>query len=173
MPGRVFTNQAQKVLDDARDRARYNHNAESVQVPHFLWDLTHANDSVAVRVMCGLGCNLVSIRKNLGQLMETRDGVSPRGRLPVSGLLDEIIQLAAREARASGCNEIDTHHLLIALVVLKGTDPIVSDVLSRYDNLAPENVRTEIKKVLAQTSTALPSQTKREKPKKQKKKTVS
>lgn len=150
----VFTSQARKTLDDAAFRARYNYRAKSVQLPHFLWELTHCKGSVSVQVLENLGCNLVQIRKNLGQLIEEEEEHTPLpGTLRLSGLLLTVIDVAATEACPAhpGRVPVDNHHMLVGLIELMNTNSIILSVLDRYD-LTVDIVRAEIAKVLAKQS---------------------
>ena len=115
-----LTEQAQAALADAKrlaKRLRDNY----IGTEHLLVALVRQEDSLAAKVLQGLGVS----EKNLIDLIE--ELISPEGGIAVAEWdgntpkLDQMLAQAEQEAIACGMDEIGTEHLLLAMVRMQDT----------------------------------------------------
>ena len=115
-----LTEQAQAALADAKrlaKRLRDNY----IGTEHLLVALVRQEDSLAAKVLQGLGVS----EKNLIDLIE--ELISPEGGIAVAEWdgntpkLDQMLAQAEQEAIACGMDEIGTEHLLLAVVRMQDT----------------------------------------------------
>ncbi|MES0278540.1 MAG: ATP-dependent Clp protease ATP-binding subunit, partial [Dehalococcoidales bacterium] len=123
-----------------------NHNY--IGTEHVLLGLAREDEGVAARVLVSLGVNLTKVRSAV-------EFIIGRGEKPASretGLTTrakKVIELAIDEARSLGHNYIGTEHLLLGL--LREGEGVAAGVLDSF-GLTAERVRTEVTKLLSQTT---------------------
>ncbi len=142
-----FSERARRVLTFAQEEAQ-NLNHNYIGTEHVLLGLAREDEGVAARVLVSLGVNLTKVRSAL-------EFIIGRGEKPASretGLTTrakKVIELAIDEARSLGHNYIGTEHLLLGL--LREGEGVAAGVLDSF-GLTAERVRTEVTKLLSQTT---------------------
>ena len=115
-----LTEQAQAALADAKRLAK-RLGDNYIGTEHLLDALVRQEDSLAAKVLQGLGVS----EKNLIDLIE--ELISPEGGIAVAEWdgntpkLDQMLAQAEQEAIACGMDEIGTEHLLLAMVRMQDT----------------------------------------------------
>lgn len=115
-----LTEQAQAALADAKRLAK-RLGDNYIGTEHLLVALVRQEDSLAAKVLQGLGVS----EKNLIDLIE--ELISPEGGIAVAEWdgntpkLDQMLAQAEQEAIACGMDEIGTEHLLFAMVRMQDT----------------------------------------------------
>ena len=115
-----LTEQAQAALADAKRLAK-RLGDNYIGTEHLLVALVRQEDSLAAKVLQGLGVS----EKNLIDLIE--ELISPEGGIAVAEWdgntpkLDQMLAQAEQEAIACGMDEIGTEHLLLAMVRMQDT----------------------------------------------------
>ena len=115
-----LTEQAQAALVDAKRLAK-RLGDNYIGTEHLLVALVRQEDSLAAKVLQGLGVS----EKNLIDLIE--ELISPEGGIAVAEWdgntpkLDQMLAQAEQEAIACGMDEIGTEHLLLAMVRMQDT----------------------------------------------------
>ena len=115
-----LTEQAQAALTDAKRLAK-RLGDNYIGTEHLLVALVRQEDSLAAKVLQGLGVS----EKNLIDLIE--ELISPEGGVAVAEWdgntpkLDQMLAQAEQEAIACGMDEIGTEHLLLAMVRMQDT----------------------------------------------------
>ena len=115
-----LTEQAQAALADAKRLAK-RLGDNYIGTEHLLVALVRQEDSLAAKVLQGLGVS----EKNLIDLIE--ELISPEGGIAVAEWdgntpkLDQMLAQAEQEALACGMDEIGTEHLLLAMVRMQDT----------------------------------------------------
>jgi ATP-dependent Clp protease ATP-binding subunit ClpC len=142
-----FSERARRVLTFAQEEAQ-NLNHNYIGTEHVLLGLAREDEGVAARVLVSLGVNLTKVRSAV-------EFIIGRGEKPASretGLTTrakKVIELAIDEARSLGHNYIGTEHLLLGL--LREGEGVAAGVLDSF-GLTAERVRTEVTKLLSQTT---------------------
>ena len=109
-----FSERARRVLTFAQEEAnRFHHNY--IGTEHILLGLTRERESVAVKVLTGLGVDILKIQSSVEFVME-RGGKTPSREIGLTPRAKRVIELAVDEARRLQHNYIGTEHLLLGLL---------------------------------------------------------
>lgn len=135
-----FTNQAKKVLDDAKKVSK-KLKQNYVGTEHVLVGLVRQTQGLAAKILSNAGVTeqgLVGLIEELispgnGVLIAERDGYTPK--------LQRMINQAEQEALLCGMNEVGTEHLLMAM--LKMQDTAGARILTSM-NVEPQKLFPEI-----------------------------
>jgi ATP-dependent Clp protease ATP-binding subunit ClpA len=140
-----FTQRAKRTLSFAQEEAeRLRHTY--IGTEHLLVGLMREEGGVAGRVLRDLGLAQDRVEQFAREM--TRAGQrSLNEQLVLSGGVKKVLELAVDEARRLGHHYIGTEHLLLSLV--RQSEGIAIDVLKQL-NIRPEEVRRQIRRVLAE-----------------------
>lgn len=110
-----FTERARRVMNNAAQEAR-NLNHDYIGTEHILLGLIREKDSVAAKVLEGLGISLEKVRQEVERIIgKGREEVSTE-QLPLTPRAKKILELALAEAQGMGHNYVGTEHILLALI---------------------------------------------------------
>lgn len=111
-----FTERSRRVVFFAQDEARQRRESY-VSTEHLLLGLVRENDSVAARILNGIGIRLEDIRAQVeAQLEPVSEDAKPDDNMQLTPRAKRVIDLAYDEARQLNNNYIGTEHLLLGLI---------------------------------------------------------
>ncbi|KAA3635980.1 MAG: ATP-dependent Clp protease ATP-binding subunit [Calditrichaeota bacterium] len=126
----MFTESARKAIEYARDEAsRLRH--DYIGTEHLLLGLIRLGEGRAVEVILNLGLELTDLRASIEEVVQPSGGTMTMGQLPLTARAKKTLEVSGQEARALKSKDIDTEHILLAL--LKDEEGVASQVLSTYD----------------------------------------
>lgn len=126
----MFTEMARKSIEYARDEAaRLRH--DYIGTEHLLLGLIRLGDGRAIEVMTNLGLELVDLKSSIEEVVQPSGGTMTIGQLPLTARAKKTLEVSGQEARALKSKDIDTEHILLAL--LKDEEGIASQVLSMFE----------------------------------------
>ncbi|MBN1641722.1 MAG: ATP-dependent Clp protease ATP-binding subunit [Anaerolineae bacterium] len=133
-----FTRRARQALTLAQEEAqRLNHSY--IGTEHLLIGLIRVNNSVASKVLQGVGVDLDQVR----ELVEQTASATRGSELPDEKLtprIKRVLELAVSEARKMGHHYIDTAHVLLGLMA---EEDCAAVRILRQLGVSPELVREE------------------------------
>lgn len=139
-----FTERARKVLQLAQEEAQgLGHNY--IGTEHLLLGLVRESDSVAARVLAGLGIELDRVRPAVEAAIG-RGTYEVKGEMGLTPRSKRVIELAVDEARRLNHHYIGTEHILLGLV--REGEGIAAEVLESL-GVSLETVRGKVIEVLA------------------------
>jgi alkylhydroperoxidase/carboxymuconolactone decarboxylase family protein YurZ len=140
-----FTERARRVLSLSQEEAqRLHHNY--IGTEHILLGLARETESVAARVIVGIGVELDQIRTSVEYVIGSGES-GPLREIGLTPRAKKVIELAVDEARAMNHNYIGTEHLLIGLI--REGEGLASNILTNL-GLNLEKVRRETVRILSQ-----------------------
>jgi len=140
-----FTRRARQALRLAQEEAqRMNHSY--IGTEHLLIGLIRVDNSVASKVLQGVGVELTQVRELLQQTSGTTHMPDLRDET-LTPRIKRVLELALNEAKRMGHHYIDTAHVLLGLV--KEEDCAAVRIL-RQLGVSPERVREETTKKIHQ-----------------------
>ncbi len=126
----MFTENARKAIEYARDEAaRLRH--DYIGTEHLLLGLIRLGDGRAVEIIANLGLELSDLRTSIEEVVQPSGGTMTMGQLPLTARAKKTLEVSGQEARALKSKDIDTEHILLAL--LKDEEGVAAQVLSTYD----------------------------------------
>ena len=126
----MFTESARKAIEYARDEAsRLRH--DYIGTEHLLLGLIRLGEGRAVEIILNLGLELTDLRASIEEVVQPSGGTMTMGQLPLTARAKKTLEVSGQEARALKSKDIDTEHILLAL--LKDEEGVASQVLSTYD----------------------------------------
>ncbi len=126
----MFTEAARKAIEYARDEAaRLKH--DYIGTEHLLLGLIRLGEGRAVDVINNLGMELTDLKNSIEEVVQPSGGTMTMGQLPLTARAKKTLEISGQEARALKSKDIDTEHILLAL--LKDEEGVASQVLSTYD----------------------------------------
>ncbi|HEX9916309.1 MAG TPA: ATP-dependent Clp protease ATP-binding subunit, partial [candidate division Zixibacteria bacterium] len=126
----MFTEKARKAIEYARDEAaRLRH--DYIGTEHLLLGLVRLGEGKAIEIMANIGIDLNELRQSIEDVVQPSGGTMTMGQLPLTARAKKTLEISGQEARALRSNEIDTEHLLLAL--LRDEEGVAAQVLSMYD----------------------------------------
>ena len=126
----MFTERARKAIEYARDEAsRLRH--DYIGTEHLLLGLIRLGEGRAVDIIANLGLDLSDLKTSIEDVVQPSGGTMTMGQLPLTARAKKTLEVSGHEARALKSKEIDTEHILLAL--LKDEEGVASQVLSMYD----------------------------------------
>ncbi len=126
----MFTESARKAIEYARDEAsRLRH--DYIGTEHLLLGLVRLSDGRAVEIITNLGLELADLRISIEEVVQPSGGTMTMGQLPLTARAKKTLEVSGQEARALQSKDIDTEHILLAL--LKDEEGVASQVLSGYE----------------------------------------
>ncbi|HKK20391.1 MAG TPA: ATP-dependent Clp protease ATP-binding subunit [candidate division Zixibacteria bacterium] len=126
----MFTESARKAIEYARDEAaRLRH--DYIGTEHLLLGLIRLGEGRAVEVVNNLGLELADLKQSIEEVVQPSGGTMTMGQLPLTARAKKTLEVSGQEARALKSKDIDTEHILLAL--LKDEEGVASQVLSTYE----------------------------------------
>lgn len=126
----MFTESARKAIEYARDEAsRLRH--DYIGTEHLLLGLVRLDDGRSVEIITNLGLELADLRTSIEEVVQPSGGTMTMGQLPLTARAKKTLEVSGQEARALQSKDIDTEHILLAL--LKDEEGVASQVLSGYE----------------------------------------
>ncbi|UCB53239.1 MAG: ATP-dependent Clp protease ATP-binding subunit [Candidatus Zixiibacteriota bacterium] len=139
----MFTERARKAIEYARDEAaRLKH--DYIGTEHLLLGLLRLGEGRAVEVLNNIGIDLNELRQSVEDVVQPSGGTMAIGQLPLTARAKKLLEVSAQEDRALRSKDIDTEHLLLA--VLRDEEGVAAQVLSMYD-LDYQEVQDELKNI--------------------------
>ena len=126
----MFTESARKAIEYARDEAaRLRH--DYIGTEHLLLGLIRLGDGRAVEIISNLGLELNDLKASVEEVVQPSGGTMTMGQLPLTARAKKTLEVSGQEARALKSKDIDTEHILLAL--LKDEEGVAAQVLSTYE----------------------------------------
>ncbi|MFQ6007666.1 MAG: ATP-dependent Clp protease ATP-binding subunit [Candidatus Zixiibacteriota bacterium] len=126
----MFTESARKAIEYARDEAaRLRH--DYIGTEHLLLGLIRLGEGTAVEIIANLGLDLNDLKTSIEEVVQPSGGTMTMGQLPLTARAKKTLEVSGQEARALKSKDIDTEHILLAL--LKDEEGVAAQVLSTYD----------------------------------------
>jgi len=139
----MFTERARKAIEYARDEAaRLKH--DYIGTEHLLLGLLRLGEGNAVEILVNIGIDLNELRQSVEDVVQPSGGTLTIGQLPLTARAKKLLEVSAQEARALRSKDIDTQHLLLAM--LRDEEGVAAQVLSMYD-LDYKEVYEELKNI--------------------------
>ncbi len=126
----MFSELARKAIEYARDEAaRLRH--DYIGTEHLLLGLIRLGEGRAVEVFSNIGLDMNELVQSVEDVVQPAGGTMTMGQLPLTARAKKTLEVAGQEARALKSKEIDTEHILLAL--LKDEEGVAAQVLSMFD----------------------------------------
>lgn len=126
----MFTELARKAIEYARDEAaRLRH--DYIGTEHLLLGLIRLGDGHAAGIITNLGLDLNDLKAAIEEVVQPSGGTMTMGQLPLTARAKKTLEVSGQEARALKSKDIDTEHILLAL--LKDEEGVASQVLSMFE----------------------------------------
>jgi ATP-dependent Clp protease ATP-binding subunit ClpC len=126
----MFTERARRAIEYARDEAaRLKH--DYIGTEHLLLGLIKLGEGRAIEILTNIGLELSELRQSVEDVVQPSGGTMVMGQLPLTARAKKTLELSGQEARALKSKDIDTEHILLAL--LKEEEGVAAQVLSMYD----------------------------------------
>ncbi len=139
----MFTERARKAIEYARDEAaRLKH--DYIGTEHLLLGLLRLGEGRAVEVLTNIGIDLNELRQSVEDVVQPSGGTMAMGQLPLTARAKKLLEVSAQEARSLRSKDIDTEHLLLAM--LRDEEGVAAQVLSMYD-LDYQEVQEELQNI--------------------------
>ncbi|HRP69754.1 MAG TPA: Clp protease N-terminal domain-containing protein, partial [Turneriella sp.] len=164
-----FTNRVKKIINDYAPREAKRLGHEFLGPEHVLLGLLKAQDSIAVKMLVGLGIDLTELRKVIEKHCE-QDGNTLVIDPATKDKMQRILELSRDEARKMRHSYIGSEHILLSL--LRDTNGIVASVFQHFQ-INYQVIRNELNATLGlpQSTTTPPKTTAAQQPKKETSKT--
>ena len=126
----MFTEGARKAIEYARDEAaRLKH--DYIGTEHLLLGLLRLGEGKAMEILINVGIDSNELRQSVEDVVQPSGGTMTVGQLPLTARAKKLLEVSAQEARALRSKDIDTEHLLLAM--LRDEEGVAAQVLSMYD----------------------------------------
>ncbi len=126
----MFTERARKAIEFARDEAaRLRH--DYIGTEHLLLGLIRLGEGTAAEIISNLGLELTDLKASIEDVVQPAGGTMTMGQLPLTARAKKTLEVSGQEARALKSKDIDTEHILLAL--LKDEEGVAAQVLSTYE----------------------------------------
>ena len=141
----MFTELARKAIEYARDEAtRLRH--DYIGTEHLLLGLIRLGEGRAVEIITNIGLELQDLKQSIEDVVQPSGGTMTMGQLPLTARAKKTLEVSGQEARALKAKDIDTEHILLAL--LKDEEGVAAQVLSMYD-ITYQEAYEELKNIQA------------------------
>ena len=126
----MFTENARKAIEYAREEAaRLRH--DYIGTEHLLLGLLRLGEGTAVKIITNLGLDLNDLKASIEEVVQPSGGTMTMGTQPFTARAKKTLEVSGQEARALKSKDIDTEHILLAL--LKDEEGVAAQVLSTYE----------------------------------------
>jgi len=141
----MFTELARKAIEYARDEAaRLRH--DYIGTEHLLLGLIRLGEGRSVEIISNIGLDLADLKQSIEDVVQPSGGTMTMGQLPLTARAKKTLEVAGQEARALKSKDIDTEHILLAL--LKDEEGVAAQVLTMYD-ISYQEVYDELKNIIS------------------------
>ena len=155
----MFTELARKSIEYARDEAsRLRH--DYIGTEHLLLGLIKLGEGRAIEVVNNLGIEPQELKASIEEVVQPSGGTMTMGQLPLTARAKKTLEVSGQEARALKSKDIDTEHILLAL--LKDEEGVAAQVLSMYE-IDYKEVYEELKNVISGKPSAFKKKRKKSK----------
>lgn len=135
-----FTDRARKVIQLATQEAhRLRHGY--IGTEHLLLGLVKEGSGVAVNVLINLNVDIRQVRHEIEQIVESGEGATTMGNLPLTSRAKKVCEFAIEEAESLDHQFVGTEHLLLGL--LREHEGVGAQVLGDL-GVKLEQVREEV-----------------------------
>jgi len=139
----MFTELARKAIEFAREEAaRLRH--DYIGTEHLLLGLIRLGEGRAIEIIGNLGLESPDLKASIEEVVQPAGGTMTMGQLPLTARAKKTLEVSGQEARALKSKDIDTEHILLAL--LKDEEGVAAQVLSMYE-IDYKEVYEELKNV--------------------------
>jgi len=139
----MFTELARKAIEFAREEAaRLRH--DYIGTEHLLLGLIRLGEGRAMEIINNLGLESQDLKASIEEVVQPAGGTMTMGQLPLTARAKKTLEVSGQEARALKSKDIDTEHILLAL--LKDEEGVAAQVLSMYE-IDYKEVYEELKNV--------------------------
>jgi len=146
----MFTERARRAIELAREEAaRLRH--DYIGTEHLLLGLLRLGEGRAVDILTNIGVDLGELRQSIEEVVQPAGGTMTLGQLPLTARAKKTLEISGNEARALRSKDIDTEHILLAL--LKDEEGVAAQVLAMYD-LDYKEVYEELRNILSGRSSS-------------------
>ena len=126
----MFTEKARKAIEYARDEAaRLKH--DYIGTEHLLLGLIRLGEGLAAEILNNIGIDVNELKASVEEMVQPSGGTMQMGQLPLTARAKKTLEVSGNEARALKSKDIDTQHILLAL--LKDEEGVAAQVMSMYD----------------------------------------
>jgi len=126
----MFTERARKSIEYARDEAaRLKH--DYIGTEHLLLGLIRLGEGLATEILNNIGIDLNELKASVEEMVQPSGGTMQMGQLPLTARAKKTLEVSGNEARALKSKDIDTQHILLAL--LKDEEGVAAQVMAMYD----------------------------------------
>ena len=126
----MFTERARRSIEYARDEAaRLRH--DYIGTEHLLLGLIKLGEGRAIEILANIGIELSELKQSIEDVVQPSGGTMTMGQLPLTARAKKTLEVSGQEARALRSKDIDTEHILLAL--LKDEEGVAAQVLSMYE----------------------------------------
>ncbi len=142
-----FCDRAYRITRAAEEEARAR-NHERVRQEHLLLGVTRVGDALAAKALAKLGASADTIRGRIEALVPRGPEKAPKPtHVPLSPLAKHTIDCAIEEARKEQCAAVQSHHLLLGILI--AGDGVGCHVLTAL-GISLEAVRSQIDLLLSE-----------------------
>jgi len=126
----MFTESARKAIEYARDEAsRLKH--DYIGTEHLLLGIIRLGEGRSVEILTNLGLEMDDLKASIEEVVQPSGGTMTMGQLPLTARAKKTLEVSGQETRALKSKDIDTEHILLAL--LKDEEGVAAQVLSTYE----------------------------------------
>jgi len=126
----MFTERARKAIEYARDEAaRLKH--DYIGTEHLLLGLIRLGEGLSTEILNNIGIDLNELKTSVEEMVQPSGGTMQMGQPPLTARAKKTLEVSGNEARALKSKDIDTQHILLAL--LKDEEGVAAQVLAMYD----------------------------------------
>jgi len=139
----MFTELARKAIEYARDEAaRLRH--DYIGTEHLLLGMIRLGEGRGIEIIINLGIEPQDLKASIEEVVQPSGGTMTMGQLPLTARAKKTLEVSGQEARALKSKDIDTEHILLAL--LKDEEGVAAQVLSMYE-IDYKDVYEELKNI--------------------------
>lgn len=139
----MFTELARKAIEYARDEAaRLRH--DYIGTEHLLLGMIRLGEGRGIEIIVNLGIEPQDLKASIEEVVQPSGGTMTMGQLPLTARAKKTLEVSGQEARALKSKDIDTEHILLAL--LKDEEGVAAQVLSMYE-IDYKDVYEELKNI--------------------------
>ncbi len=140
-----FSDRLQDVIRLSREEAlRLGH--DYIGTEHLLLGIIREGQSVAVRILRNLNCDLMKLKKAIEDTVRTSGGTLTIGNIPLTKQAEKVLKITQIESKIYKADVIGTEHLLLSL--LRDEDNIATQILHQ-SNVTYDSARAELNEMLS------------------------
>src|SRR3989304_834945 len=126
----MFTERARRAIEYPRDEAaRLRHDYSGTKP--LLLGIIKLGEGRAIEILSNIGIELSELKQSIEDVVQPSRGTMTMGQLPLTARAKKTLEVSGQEARALRSKDIDTEHILLAL--LKDEEGVAAQVLSMYE----------------------------------------